>query len=678
VTIANQTNRTSAVGSGVIGQEVPFTFPITATSDLLVKSRVIATGVETTLTETTDYTVSISGDTGGTLTTVTAVAATSEIHLIRNTPKTQSLDLEAGGSFNAENVEDAIDKNTKLSIENKDAITRSLRAPDTDAVATDMTLPNSVDRASKNLGFDASGNPTVTSSSGTFTSTYAYWNDLEVKSPWHDVRAYGAEGDGTTDDSAAIQAAYDAAIAAGGGIVFLPIGDYLINTGIALNTIAPLATPVIFKGAGAGQANGTAPGTVLYIQNLSDGEAAFTYSHASDFISHHYFEDFAISGTAAGTEVLGDGDGFNLNHTTDCRFTNLDVRYCKIGMETGANFLGNVLDRVSFLANGKSFVATGTFNANTFNQCQFRSASDNGYSFEINLAGSNNVQNNVLHQCWFESNKYGALGILAGSGVRAFAIDGGHFEGNCITGGDYAISVEVGTDGFSMTNAYTIEDHAGAATLFLGKNVRNTVLIGNTFGYANTTASIAFGENGQIVYSPILIGNILNADAAGKSIYAIGTCEVRDLVSIGNDDAGTTSLIQPIFHTHSGYTGTGYGSTVVKETNTETLTDDGTFAPTDPMVHFIDPGGADRNFNPSGTFIRGTEVTIVNTADADEVITFDTTDLAARIYKGGRATFVLNDSSVWKKISDNTNNVVASIVCNENQTVCNENTVVIN
>lgn len=237
MTISNQTNRISAVGNGAVGQEVPFGFPITATSDMTVISRVTATGVETDLVETTNYTIVIDGDSGGTLTTVTAISTDDEIHLIRATPFTQNLDLEQGGNFNAENLEDAVDKTTKLAIDNKDNADRSLRAPATDAVTLDLEIPNSVDRASKNLGFDSGGNVTVTDSSGNFSTTNAFWDDVIIKSPIHDVRAYGAVGDGVTSDNAAISIA---ATAAAGGTLMFPAGTYLIDADITIGATVQL------------------------------------------------------------------------------------------------------------------------------------------------------------------------------------------------------------------------------------------------------------------------------------------------------------------------------------------------------------------------------------------------------------------------------------------------------
>ena len=100
MTISNTENRTSAVGTAAIGQEIDFDFPITATNDLQVLKVVTATSAETTLDETTDYTVSInSGSEGGTVTMVAAVGTANETHIIRNTPTTQATDLEDGGDL---------------------------------------------------------------------------------------------------------------------------------------------------------------------------------------------------------------------------------------------------------------------------------------------------------------------------------------------------------------------------------------------------------------------------------------------------------------------------------------------------------------------------------------------------------------------------------------------------
>ena len=171
MTVANQTNRTSAVGSNTVGQVIPFSFPITETSDLVVKTRVTATGVEADFTETTDYTLTINGKVGGSITLVAALATTSECHIKRDTPNLQSVDLEQGGAFTAENVENGLDKNTKLTIENLDAIDRSVRARATDDSSLDMELPNTMDSANQYLAFTVTGEPTVVASVAPATAT---------------------------------------------------------------------------------------------------------------------------------------------------------------------------------------------------------------------------------------------------------------------------------------------------------------------------------------------------------------------------------------------------------------------------------------------------------------------------------------------------------------------------
>lgn len=84
---------------------------------------------------------------------------------------------------------------------------------------------------------------------------------------WFDVRDHGATGNGTTDDSTAIQQAVLAAENAGGGIVWLPQGRYRLANEIRLNK-----NNVTLLGSGRN--------TLLYRTTAQDG--VITIGHASD------------------------------------------------------------------------------------------------------------------------------------------------------------------------------------------------------------------------------------------------------------------------------------------------------------------------------------------------------------------------------------------------------------
>ena len=53
--------------------------------------------------------------------------------------------------------------------------------------------------------------------------------DLGGMGDWYNVKSYGATGNGSTDDTTAVQAAIDAAASAGGGVVYFPRGVYVIG-----------------------------------------------------------------------------------------------------------------------------------------------------------------------------------------------------------------------------------------------------------------------------------------------------------------------------------------------------------------------------------------------------------------------------------------------------------------
>src|SRR5262245_2335680 len=82
-----------------------------------------------------------------------------------------------------------------------------------------------------------------------------------------DVTAFGAVGDGATDDRAAIQSAIDAAVAAGGGTVFFPSGGKGYLVGGTLN-IPIKARNVLLLGYGA-TIEGYVNGAILCISDLT-------------------------------------------------------------------------------------------------------------------------------------------------------------------------------------------------------------------------------------------------------------------------------------------------------------------------------------------------------------------------------------------------------------------------
>lgn len=59
---------------------------------------------------------------------------------------------------------------------------------------------------------------------------------------------------------------------------------------------------------------------------------------------------------------------------------------------------------------------------------------------------------------------------------------------------------------------------------------------------------------------------------------------------------------------------------------------------------FLDPGGANRNFNPSGSFPGGFKIEIIN--KGEEIVTFDSAVSAQNIAPGQLGTFMW-DGSIW-------------------------------
>lgn len=345
---------------------VPFEF--LANADLAV----YVNGTLKTLT--TDYTLTGANTTGGgSLTFVTGRTAGDIVTILGNLAYSRDTNKYTKyGLLPAEVLEadfDALQVQAKqLALADQFA----LRAPLTDTGSPAMTLPVVATRASKALGFDASGNPTVSASSladidstvqiidtlnalpaGASSSisyqpagTGAVTTTVQAKlRETVSVKDFGAVGDGVTDDTAAIQAALDycdATVQNGAREVYIPGGKYKITDSLVLKNEF-----VSIRGDGAWASeinfNGVAGAAIT--------TSAITYLRP-------YLRDFAIRGN------ISSGKGIDFSNITgEVYLGELKDLYIEAGSDGlyAPNFFSMVVQNVSsYSYNGHCFrVACG-------------------------------------------------------------------------------------------------------------------------------------------------------------------------------------------------------------------------------------------------------------------------------------------------------------------------------
>ncbi len=110
------------------------------------------------------------------------------------------------------------------------------------------------------------------------STTYA-WTDNIKWSTVKNILDYGGKGDGSTDNVSAFNNARDAAVAAGGGVVYFPAGTYRFSTGISLKN------GVVIRGE---------------TPSVSDGKSS-TYDPPSNLVFPKYNPSLSGSGTANST-----------------------------------------------------------------------------------------------------------------------------------------------------------------------------------------------------------------------------------------------------------------------------------------------------------------------------------------------------------------------------------------
>jgi hypothetical protein len=125
---------------------------------------------------------------------------------------------------------------------------------------THPALHNDANGEINAIGAELGTNP-----SGSATTVAARIAAVEAVAPWTNVVAFGAAGDGATDDTAALQDALDAAVAAGGGTVFLPAGSYVISDTLSI----PAGVPIRLVGAAMAMRNVGYPTQIVRAEGVT-------------------------------------------------------------------------------------------------------------------------------------------------------------------------------------------------------------------------------------------------------------------------------------------------------------------------------------------------------------------------------------------------------------------------
>jgi hypothetical protein len=152
------------------------------------------------------------------------------------------------------------------------------------------------------------------------------------------VRDYGATGNGSTDDAAAIQSAV-AAVTGTGGTVYFPPGTYKVGT-----SIVP-ANNVALIGSGVGSAVIAPAGTACAVRGSTIKTAPltrFTMAHLS------------IDGANQGPQFSVGIKGVFVQYLAQCQFEDLIIQNC-VATGLGIDFLtqGTVIHAVRAIGNGR-------------------------------------------------------------------------------------------------------------------------------------------------------------------------------------------------------------------------------------------------------------------------------------------------------------------------------------
>ena len=303
---------------------------------------------------------------------------------------------------------------------------------------------------------------------------------------------YGAVGNGTADDTSAVQAAITACNAAGGGIVFFPYGTYSV-TGLTLTSKVSLA--------------GTGSGSVLAIKHASNNLLSWGTVSSSDRPS--------IEGLSLTLLQNNSGNLVDITSTS----LNLKIDNCSFG--PGAFDLSGYLVREH-----------GTTCRTWVTRSRFTTSASTPYGFR-----AANTAYVALCEFHAATSTFGVALAEAATG----AIIGSLFNGASATSGAV---VAISTTGATYVAGNTVTD-GGGATVSIA--LANSLEFGN-----NYTSTVTYSASTSSPSSTTVQNAYLSAERTARRVTVAGTDstytspdDCGDLIVIITSTAGTLDVTLP-------------------------------------------------------------------------------------------------------------------------------------
>lgn len=487
-------------------------------------------------------------------------------------------------------------------------------------------------------------------------SNYSYPGD---DGPYIDIRRYGALVDGTTNDTAAVQAAIDVAEEAGGGQIFFPRGQTLI-TSVSSDTDSDI---VLFGVSGSGYAGEDNKGSAL-VSSITSGDV-ITFGDGSTGKQNWEIRNLWISASTSGALLF-------LNRAPHCTLINTNLR----NDFDGACFGIYAYESHHFAAYNSSILKKD--NQRSTGSIAFRSSRDatlgglsdfynvrvrnweTGWSVgqhsgnawsHVNRAfdgaavwpNPNDDTNLNLHGCQGKSN---GADLRLGSGCNGATIDGGYFEG--------------GNSGFLRLTHGPRDVHVRGCMLNLGASSEgilagdgtdtpesryfyNIQLYGNWFRGVPAGVS-AVTVNGHDADNSLV--KIWDNDFELDTATSVGVelsngdyvADVRRNVFTDPNSTNPTYCVLngkiPLVWEQTDLSGT---VGVHRYTNTEQLSAARQLTVNDPKIHTFTTDGSGRTVRlPLASASRGKEFVLTNFDASNNIVVKDSTDTETFVTLSGR------------------------------------------